>query len=673
MEGKGGTDMRFSGQLGLLISTLVLGAGVSARAQTVCLDPGHGGHDPGAVGCGLEEAAVNLDTALRLRDQLVAAGYSVLMTRETDVFVELVTRAEYANSNGADRFVAIHANSAGVVASGIETYCANNASAQSFDLRDRIQAEMVATWPLPDRGGKTANYTVLTATAMPATLSELGFINNCAVDATYLADGAERGRAAGAHLRAIMDHFGDEPVQVGVLRGVVFEDQGVGFDDMSVRLPGATVTLTPSGDSQVAGSPDGDWRFDLEPGAYTVRAEHPGHQRAQRTCDVVANQTTWCSLGMAPEEPADAGVDAGSDDGDAEVDASDAGGDVADGEPDAGADDGAPDGGLDAGTDSGGADEAGPDAGGGGGCGCSAAGAPAAGLTWLLFGLVLASAIGRGTAMRRVVGLVAMLALLAAPAAAGEPLRLEPRAPFARLVDEREVARGFVGPVLAPDGQRVVFSKPGYQGLWLAETSGGEPRQLSDRPRAGLRPIWRADSRAVGLRSRTRPYGLRRPALLDLDGRDRGPLPAGDVRAIQRDDRIWLSDGAAERAVSPAGVRAFAPSLSRDGRWLVYCSLGQGLFLQRLADGADFRLGPGVQPALSADGRWLVFARALDDGERVIGGDLWLVDLRPDTPRLAPLTSTPGRIELHPSLSAHGDWIAYWVDGLIALARVSHE
>ena len=99
MEGKGGTDMRFSRQLALLISTLVLGAGVSVRAQTVCLDPGHGGHDPGAVGCGLEEAAVNLDTALRLRDQLAGAGYTVLMTRDTDVFVELVGRAEYANSN----------------------------------------------------------------------------------------------------------------------------------------------------------------------------------------------------------------------------------------------------------------------------------------------------------------------------------------------------------------------------------------------------------------------------------------------------------------------------------------------------------------------------------------------------------------------------------------------
>ncbi len=675
----------------MLLSALVLVAGAPAAGQTVCLDPGHGGNDPGAVGCGLEEAAVNLDTALRLRDQLTGAGYAVLMTRDTDVFVELVARAEYANSNGADRFVAIHANSAGVVASGIETYCANNASAQSFDLRDRIQAEMVATWPLTDRGGKTANYTVLTATAMPATLSELGFINNCDVDATYLGDGAERERAAGAHLRAIQAHFGDEPVQVGVLRGVVFEDQGVGFEDMSVRLPGATVTLIASGDSQVAGAPDGDWRFDLEPGAYTVRAEHPGHQAAERTCDVLANQTSWCSVGLVPDEPADGGVDAGGDedagaDGgvdDAGMDAADAGAD--DDQPDAGldagADEGAPDGGQDAGADTG-ADAAGPDAGGGGGCGCWAVGAPRSGAAWLLFGLVLAGALGRGRAVRRSrlswpvgwgAGSVAVLALLSVHARAGEPEHLAPQAPFARIVEEREVAKGFVGPVLSPDGRRVVFSGPGYLGLWLAELDGGAPRQLSDRPRAGLRPIWRADSRAVGLRPVARPYGPRRPATLDLAGRDLGPMVAGDPRAVQRDDRIWLSDGAAERAVSPVGVRAFAPALSRDGRWLVYCSLGQGLWLRRLGDSVDFRLGSGVQPALSADGRWLVYARTRDDGERLLGSDLWLVDLRSDSPRPAPLTRTPGRIELHPSLSARGDRIAFWADGRIVVARLARD
>jgi N-acetylmuramoyl-L-alanine amidase len=681
-------------------------------AQTVCVDPGHGGADPGAVGCGLEEAAVNLDTGLRLRDLLATAGYSVLLTRENDVAVGLVARAEYANSNGADRFVSIHANSAGVVASGIETYCANNASAQSFDLRDRIQAEMIATWPLPDRGGKTANYTVLTATAMPATLSELGFINNCDIDAVYLADPAERERAAAAHLRAIQAHFGDEPVEVGVLRGVVFEDQGVGFEDMSVRLPGALVTLLDTGDNRTAAAPDADWRFDLAPGSYTVRATLAGYQPAERSCDVIANQTSWCSLGLLPESAPDGGVDGGRDGGgglDADGGTGDAGADSGmDGGTDAGGDssdhdDGGADGGddppdadADAGFDAGGEPGADPRLGGGdGGCGCAARGSQPMGPAGLLAALLLAGALrrrrcspdrrrtrrepGGRTAAHHgkaaVSGLLALLGLLllTTGAVAGESRRLEPQAAFARLGAERIIASGFVGPVLAPDGRRLVFSAPGYHSLWLAGLDGGASRRLSTRPRAGLRPVWRADSKAIGLRPAQQPYGPRPPVLIDLNGRDRGPLRSSGPRAVQRDDRVWLRDSAGARAVSPPGVRAFAPVLSRDGRWLVYCSLGRGLWLERLTDGTVYRLGPGVQPAFAAGSRWLVFARPRDDGQRVTGSELLLVDLQPPVPRLAPLTRTPERTELHPSLSADGDLIAYWVDGRIAVARMYHD
>lgn len=700
--------MAHSNRISPTLLALSLATAAPAAAQTVCVDPGHGGADPGAVGCGLEEAAVNLDTGLRLRALLAGAGYSVLLTRETDVAVGLVARAEYANSNGADRFVSIHANSAGVVASGIETYCANNASAQSFDLRDRIQAEMIATWPLPDRGGKTANYTVLTATAMPATLSELGFINNCGVDAIYLADPAERERAAAAHLRAIQSHFGDEPVAVGVLRGVVFEDQGVGFENMSVRLPGALVALLETGDSRTAAAPDADWRFDLAPGDYTLRASLVGYQPAERSCAVVANQTSWCSLGLLPESATDGGVDGGRDggvepdadggSGDAGADGSsdagaDTGGDASSGDADAGGGDSPPDAGQDAGSHPGADPWIGGDK--GGGCGCAARGSRPAGPAALLAVLLLAGALrrrwcrtdpsrrtGRGLGGRAAArrwtatasGLLALMGLLlAAEAAADEPRRLEPQAAFASLGAERIIATGFVGPVLAPDGQRLVFSQPGYRGLWLIKLDGGAPRQLSDRPRAGLRPIWRTDSEAVGLRPRQRPFGPRSPALIDLSGRDRGPLRGTGPRAVQRDDRIWLRDNAGERAVSPPGVRAFVPALSRNDRWLVYCSLGRGLWLERLADGAVYRLGPGVQPAFAAGGRWLVFARPRDDGHRVTGSELFLVDLRPPMPRLSPLTRTPERTELHPSLSADGRRIAYWVDGRIAVARLRHD
>ena len=212
---KGAHDLRVEGYdaSGTLIAwdeiSVTVGGQVEPNGITVCVDPGHGGEDPGAVGCSMEEADVVLDVSLKLRDELEEAGYTVIMTRSTDVFVSLTGRASYANSNGADFFVAIHANAnSGTPASGTETFCCEGASAASFALRDKIQSEMVSAWGLPNRGGKTANFSVLVNTAMPATLSELGFINNCSVDSLMLANDADRQSAAEAHRAALDNHLG---------------------------------------------------------------------------------------------------------------------------------------------------------------------------------------------------------------------------------------------------------------------------------------------------------------------------------------------------------------------------------------------------------------------------------------------------------------------------------
>src|SRR5207237_5943445 len=81
--------------------------------DTIVLDAGHGGKDPGAIGrTGLTEKAVVLDVALRLRELLQdRLGKKVLMTRATDTFIELDDCAKFANEHKADLFVFIHINS----------------------------------------------------------------------------------------------------------------------------------------------------------------------------------------------------------------------------------------------------------------------------------------------------------------------------------------------------------------------------------------------------------------------------------------------------------------------------------------------------------------------------------------------------------------------------------
>jgi len=96
--------------------------------RMIVLDPGHGGHDPGAVGPkNLYEKDVVLDIALKLKKVLMEDPLNeVVLTRERDIFIPLEERTAMANRKNADLFVSIHANaSPRREARGIETYLLN--------------------------------------------------------------------------------------------------------------------------------------------------------------------------------------------------------------------------------------------------------------------------------------------------------------------------------------------------------------------------------------------------------------------------------------------------------------------------------------------------------------------------------------------------------------------
>ena len=96
--------------------------------RMIVLDPGHGGHDPGAVGPkNLYEKDVVLDIALKLKKVLMEDPFNeVFLTRERDIFIPLEERTAMANRKNADLFVSIHANaSQRREAKGIETYLLN--------------------------------------------------------------------------------------------------------------------------------------------------------------------------------------------------------------------------------------------------------------------------------------------------------------------------------------------------------------------------------------------------------------------------------------------------------------------------------------------------------------------------------------------------------------------
>lgn len=145
----------------------------------IFIDPGHGAHDPGAVGKHSKEKDNVLKVGLRLKALLESAGHTVKMSRSTDVFIGLSERARMANNWGADYFISLHNNSATSNASGFETFIFNGpVSAATSKLQASIHKAIASKIGIRDRGQKRQNLAVLRESAMPAVLIEYAFISN---------------------------------------------------------------------------------------------------------------------------------------------------------------------------------------------------------------------------------------------------------------------------------------------------------------------------------------------------------------------------------------------------------------------------------------------------------------------------------------------------------------
>ncbi len=177
------------------------------RVVTVVVDAGHGGRDPGAQAHGLTEKEVNLSISMRLAQILRARGVTVTTTRDTDVFIPLDDRAAMADRVSADVLVSIHADAAErLEASGTTVFISRQASAESRDLAERINAAFVESG-IESRGVRTAGFRVLVAHSKPAVLVECGFLTN-EYDASRLARADYRQRLAQLIADAVTDHFG---------------------------------------------------------------------------------------------------------------------------------------------------------------------------------------------------------------------------------------------------------------------------------------------------------------------------------------------------------------------------------------------------------------------------------------------------------------------------------
>ena len=218
------------------------------RKPVIVVDPGHGGHDPGAIGVrGTKEKTITTAAAKELQKQLLETGrYKVIMTRTKDSYVDHEERLRIARAGGADLFISIHADSAGSkTARGASVYTlADRAKNRSkrivnnqnwimdvdltkqsdpvgdilVDLAQRnteTQSEQFADLLLENLGQSTklignshrrAGYFVLLAPDVPAILLELGFLSN-AQDEKLLNSRSHRKKVLRSVTRSINSYF----------------------------------------------------------------------------------------------------------------------------------------------------------------------------------------------------------------------------------------------------------------------------------------------------------------------------------------------------------------------------------------------------------------------------------------------------------------------------------
>lgn len=278
----------------MIIATASSGQTTNAIAglNTVVIDAGHGGKDPGCHGASTNEKSVTLAIALKLGAYIKEAfpKVKVIFTRETDVFVELEERAQIANRNNADLFICIHANAGGPTAFGVETYVLGlhkteaqrqvaereNATIEleedggqkykDFDMTpDAIIArqlqlsvfldhsivfatklqEQFVKIGRSDRGVRQAGFLVLYRTTMPSVLIETGFLTN-ADEEKFLADPASQEKMAKSIFEAFKEYK------------VYYEAGITGSESDSTATSTETINL----DKEKFGIPESDVKAD---------------------------------------------------------------------------------------------------------------------------------------------------------------------------------------------------------------------------------------------------------------------------------------------------------------------------------------------------------------------------------------------------------------------------
>jgi N-acetylmuramoyl-L-alanine amidase len=168
------------------------------KGKRIVIDPGHGGHDPGALGKnhGTHESELTLMSARLLATELSKAGAVVILTRSDSNYLSLNKRVEISHYHFADAFISLHYNSAlDTRASGLLTFYYGQ---KDIKLADSVHTGLLqAGTGLSGGNVRFGNFHVLRENKQPAVLVELGFLSNSFDEMTVRTDSFQSKAASG--------------------------------------------------------------------------------------------------------------------------------------------------------------------------------------------------------------------------------------------------------------------------------------------------------------------------------------------------------------------------------------------------------------------------------------------------------------------------------------------
>ncbi len=177
LEGESGLagDTQTKGEDGQVEETL----SEEPKEPTVVVDAGHGGNDGGTYSGKIIEKDITLAVAKKMKKLLEEQEINVIMTRETDEYLELKERTQISNENDTDLFISVHCNyyEGGSEVKGIECYYAENDEI-SKEVAEIIMKNINKISGLRNRGAKEEDFFVTEFNDAPAVLVEMGFLSN---------------------------------------------------------------------------------------------------------------------------------------------------------------------------------------------------------------------------------------------------------------------------------------------------------------------------------------------------------------------------------------------------------------------------------------------------------------------------------------------------------------